>query len=107
VVTQSRNCCTQNGHMIEEPMRIIARRTLREFVASLTGHRDQQAANTALDDWYGQVKRAVWKEPAHIKAHYRAASILKDRRAVFNICGNKYRLVVKINYVKGVVYIRS
>jgi mRNA interferase HigB len=52
------------------------------------------------------VKRAAWKEPADIKAHYRSASILKDRRAVFNICGNSYRLIVKINYVKGVVYIR-
>jgi len=87
-------------------MRIIARRTLREFVASLAGHRDQQAVGAALDDWYGQVKQAAWKEPADVKAHYRSAGILKNRRAVFNICGNNYRLVVKINYVKGVVYIR-
>ncbi len=44
--------------------------------------------------------------PADIKAQFRSASILKDRRVVFNICGNKYRLIVKINYDHGVVRIR-
>lgn len=87
-------------------MRIIARRTLREFADSLAGHRDQKAVRAALEDWYADVKKAAWKEPADVKGHYRSASILKNRRAVFNICGNKYRLVVKINYVRGVVYIR-
>ncbi len=87
-------------------MRIVFRRRLREFVASLAGQRDQPAVGSALDDWYANVKRAVWKEPADIKAKYGSASILKNRRAVFNICGNSYRLVVKINYVKGVVFIR-
>jgi mRNA interferase HigB len=82
-------------------MRIITRRTLREFVASLAGQRDQQAVDAALDNWYTQVKKAAWKEPADVKAQYRSASILKDRRVVFNVCGNSYRLVVKINYVKG------
>ena len=87
-------------------MRILSRRALREYVNSLAGHRDQQAVRTALDDWYAAVKKAKWKEPADLKAQYGSASILKNRRAVFNICGNKYRLVVKINYVTGVVYIR-
>jgi mRNA interferase HigB len=87
-------------------MRIISRRRLREFVASLAGQRDQPAVRSALDAWYAASKRAAWTEPADVKAHFGSASILKNRRAVFNICGNSYRLVVKINYVKGVVYIR-
>lgn len=44
--------------------------------------------------------------PADIKGKYRNASILKDSRAVFNICGNKYRLVVKINFKNAVIFIR-
>jgi mRNA interferase HigB len=87
-------------------MRIISRRRLREFVASLTGQRDQPAVEAALNGWYAFVKKAVWKDPSDVKADYRSASILKNRRTVFNICGNSYRLVVKINYVTGVVYIR-
>jgi mRNA interferase HigB len=87
-------------------MRIISRRALREFVGSLAGHTDQRAVGAALDGWYADVKKVAWREPADLKRQYGSASILKDRRAVFNICGNKYRLVVKINYVKGVVYIR-
>jgi mRNA interferase HigB len=87
-------------------MRIIARRALREYVQSLAGHKDQKAVDRALNDWYADVKKAEWKDPSDLKRHYGSASILKDRRAIFNICGNKYRLVVKVNYVKGVVYIR-
>jgi mRNA interferase HigB len=87
-------------------MRIIARRTLREYVESLAGRKDQKAVKGGLEDWYTDVKKVTWKDPADLKRHYGSASILRDRRAVFNICGNKYRLVVKINYVKGVVYIR-
>jgi mRNA interferase HigB len=87
-------------------MRILSRRALREFGESLVGHRDQKVVKAALDGWYYEVKKAKSKDPAGLKEQYGSASILKDRRAVFNICGNKYRLVVKVNYVKGVVYIR-
>ena len=67
---------------------------------------DQWAVEAALDAWYAAVRRAAWKEPADVKAQYRSTSILKDRRVVFNICGNRYRLVVKVNYVVDIVYIR-
>jgi mRNA interferase HigB len=87
-------------------MRIVSRRAFREFIESLVGHRDQKAVKAALDGWYYDVKNAKWKDQPDLKKQYGSASILKDRRAVFNICGNKYRLVVKVNYVKGVVYIR-
>jgi mRNA interferase HigB len=84
-------------------VRIIAKRTLRLF-----WERDRRYADAkrALEDWYARVRRADWATPADIKAQYRDASILKGSRVVFNICGNKYRLVVKINFPYRVVYIR-
>ena len=59
-----------------------------------------------MQAWYHEAKRAVWKTPADVKAHYSSVSIVKGGRVVFNICGSKYRLVVKIVYAAGVVYIR-
>src|SRR5437773_12169177 len=56
--------------------------------------------------WFRQVKQADWARPADVKRDLRSASILKDGRAVFNIAGNKYRIVVWINYPYRVVYIR-
>ena len=56
--------------------------------------------------WYQQVKGADWATPADVKREIRNASILKDGRVVFNIAGNKYRIVVWINYAHRVVYIR-
>lgn len=56
--------------------------------------------------WFRQVKQADWARPADVKRDIRSASILKDGRVVFNIAGNKYRVVVWINYPYRVVYIR-
>jgi mRNA interferase HigB len=56
--------------------------------------------------WYRQVRAANWSTPANVKATIGSASILQDGRAVFNIAGNKYRIVVWINYPYRVVYIR-
>ena len=81
-------------------MRIIKRKTLREFYSL---HQD---AKYPLETWYHEVKRAKWKDWTDIKAKYVSASILKNKRVVFNIGGNKYRLVVKINYFAQIVYIR-
>ncbi len=83
--------------------RIIAKRTLRLFWEGNPRYRD---AKRALEDWHAQVGRADWVTPAEIKADYGDASILKGSRVVFNICGNKYRLVVHVNYPYRVVYIR-
>ena len=81
-------------------MRIIARRTLREFWEH---HPD---AEQALQAWYHDAKEATWTNPTDIKRTYAAASILPDNRVVFNIRGNQYRLVVAVNYDYGIVYIR-
>ncbi len=56
--------------------------------------------------WYRQVRAADWATPADVKLDIRSASILKDGRVVFNVAGNKYRIVVWTNYAHRVVYIR-
>src|SRR6266568_1073409 len=87
-------------------MRIIARRTLREFVDSLAGHRDQSAVKTALDAWFAEVKRARWRNTADVKRLYATASIVTAERIVFNVKGNAYRLVVAVDFEKGIVWIK-
>lgn len=63
-------------------------------------------AREPLLAWYSQVRHADWARPADVKRDVRSVSILKDGRAVFNIAGNKYRVVVWINYSYRTVYIR-
>ena len=81
-------------------MRIIAKKALREFWKR---HPDAEEPFLA---WYREVEKEDWDTPAKVKAKYRGASIVGDNRVVFNIKGNDYRLVVKINYPYRVVYIR-
>ena len=81
-------------------MRIISRKALREFWKT---HPD---AEQSLSAWYGKVKRATWDTPSDVKAAYRSASFVANNRVVFNIAGNKYRLVVKFNYPKRIGFIR-
>jgi mRNA interferase HigB len=87
-------------------MRIIARRTLREFVAKLKGRRDQPSVKAALDAWFAEASRARWTSSADIKRLYASASIISADRVVFNIKGNAYRLVVAIDYEKAIVWIK-
>jgi mRNA interferase HigB len=84
-------------------MRIIAKRTLRRFWET---HPRGAEAKAALQVWHSTVEDADWAAPADVKATYRDASILKNSRAVFNIAGNKFRLIAQINYPYRVVYIR-
>lgn len=64
------------------------------------------AAKSGLEAWHAEAKAAIWATPADVKAKFGKASILKDGRVVFNICANKYRLVVWINYDYHTIYIR-
>ena len=81
-------------------MRVISRKILREFWEK---HPD---ARQPLQTWYADVKHATWKSPTDIKDIYRNASILANNRVVFNIKGNRYRIIVVVQYHYGVVYIR-
>lgn len=84
-------------------MRVIALSTLRAFIEASPAHRDVEEPILA---WYRHVIRADWRTPADLKRDLGSASILRDGRAVFNLGGNKYRLVVWINYPYRIVYIR-
>lgn len=82
-------------------MRVIALSALRRFWEC--GHGD---AREPLLAWYRHALQADWRNPAELKRDFGTASILRDGRAVFNIAGNKYRLVVWVNYPYRVVYVR-
>lgn len=87
-------------------MRVIARRTLNDFVESLGGSKDYKAVKAALDAWFHETQAASWNSPAEVKEVYGNASIVGADRVVFNIKGNDYRLVVAIDYQREIVFIK-
>jgi len=80
--------------------RILSKKTLREFWEKNPKSKDY------LETWYETVKLATWNSPNEIQQFYTTISILKNSRVVFNIKGNDYRLVAKINYRKQWLFIR-
>ena len=83
-----------------ECMRVISVSTLRSFWKQ---HPD---AEQPLKAWYEEATNAAWTQPSDIKEQYRSASVLKNRRIVFNIKGNDYRLIVAIAYKLQIVYVK-
>lgn len=81
-------------------MRVIARKTLSDFWKK---HPD---AEGPLRAWFAEVTTAQWSSPAMIKAVYASASIVNSETVVFNIGGNKYRLVVKVWWAGATVWIK-
>lgn len=81
-------------------MRLVTRKKLVEFWTKYVDSEEQLRA------WAWEVEHAEWETPSAVKARYGTADILKDNRVVFNIKGNRYRLIVKIHYNVKVVYIR-
>lgn len=81
-------------------MRIIAKKILRDFWLK---HPD---CEQQLKSWYNEAEIATWKTPNEIKSDYPSASILENNRIVFNIKGNNYRLIIKLNYHYQMVWIR-
>lgn len=81
-------------------MRVIARRPLREF------WKRHPTAEQPLKAWFAEVQAANWRDTAAIKLRYRHASFVGDNRVIFNIGGNKFRLVVHVNFDFGIVYIK-
>ena len=84
-------------------MRVIALSTLKAFWANAPAYSD---AEQPVLSWYREVLKASWATPNQVKNQFSSASVLRDGRVVFNIAGNKYRVVVWINYPYRVVYIR-
>jgi mRNA interferase HigB len=89
--------------MVSCTVRVIALSTIKAFLDRGAGVADAREPAMA---WFRQIKQADWARAADIKRDIRSVSILKDGRAVFNIAGNKYRIVVWINYPYRVIYIR-
>ena len=81
-------------------MRIIARRTLREYWERYP------LAEQPLKAWFREAAASDWASPTDVKRRYGHASVLRANRVVFNIGGNKYRLVVQLNYDFRIIYIR-
>ena len=81
-------------------MRIISRKTLREFWIK---HND---CEEQLKSWHRETEKSNWNNPNELKREYPNASILENNRVVFNIKGNNYRLIVKINYDYKIIWIR-
>jgi mRNA interferase HigB len=81
-------------------MRVIAVSTLRTFWKRCPD------AEQPLKAWFEEAMSASWTQPADIKKQYRSASVLKNRRVVFNIKGNDYRLIVAIAYKLQIVYVK-
>jgi mRNA interferase HigB len=81
-------------------MRVFAKKILREFWEKQNDSEEQ------LKSWYNETYKALWTTQNDIKSEYPKASILKSGKVVFNICGNKYRLIVQINYSRRWVFIR-
>lgn len=83
-------------------MRVIAVSTLKTFWEQ-AGRGDSEES---LKTWHGEACRAEWKSPAEVKAQYRNASIVGNNRVVFNIAGNKYRLIVAFAYRMQIAYVK-
>ncbi len=80
-------------------MRVIAARTLREYA------KEFPLAEQSLFSWHDEAINAEWKYPAELKAQYRNASILNNKRVIFNIHGNSFRLIVDIEYKLKIVFV--
>lgn len=83
-------------------MRIIAKSALKKFWES----GNYADAVTPMTEWYHFVSKAKWATPQELKAEVGSASILKGGRVVFNVAGNKYRIVTAIDYEKQIAWIR-
>ncbi|MAM70798.1 MAG: addiction module toxin RelE [Gammaproteobacteria bacterium] len=83
-------------------MKIISKRTLREFYEE-PEHADSKSG---LESWYAIVNKANWKTPHEVKNTFKNASIVGNKKVVFNIAGNKYRLIVSFNYDYQIGYIK-
>jgi mRNA interferase HigB len=81
-------------------VRIIARSTLNAYWQT---HHD---AKGPLEAWFAEARNAKWKKPDDVKQQYATASIIGDNRVVFNVSGNKYRLVVHVRYDCRIVLVK-
>jgi mRNA interferase HigB len=87
-------------------MIVIGTDVVESYFSAHAGHRGIKAARSQYGAWLDIVARAEWRHPEDVKASYPKASILKAGRVVFNIKGNDYRLIARVQYEAGVLAIR-
>ena len=87
-------------------MIVNGRLLVETYFNARPGHAGVRAARRQFDAWLAEALAADWKTPAEVKAKYASASIVGGNRVVFNISGNRFRLVVALNYRFGVVDVR-
>jgi mRNA interferase HigB len=87
-------------------MIVMGTDAVESYFADHAGHRGIKAARSQYGAWLDIVTRAEWRNPEDVKASYPKASILKAGRVVFNIKGNDYRLIVRVQYQASVLMIR-
>lgn len=101
--TGTKNKCYHYGNIFVSLrvvyMRIIAVSTLKRYWERFP------SAKQALLSWYDETDAAEWRSPNDLKAHYRSASVVTEKRVVFNIHGNKYRLIVDIEFRLKIVFV--
>jgi len=78
---------------------VITRRTLRQFAERY------HVAGKPLDDWYYTASRAHWQNISDVRADFPSADAV-GKCTVFNIGGNKFRLIVKVRFDRQVIYVR-
>ena len=83
-------------------MHVISRKKLIAFYEQPK----HQGAKGQIEAWYAEAVHAQWASPADVKVQYGSASIIGDNRVIFNIAGNKYRLIVRTNYGSKTVFVR-
>ncbi len=82
-------------------MNLLGKKQLHDFKEK---HAD---ARTHIESWEAEIEEAQWATPHNLKARYPKASILSNQQVVFNICGNKYRLLAQVNYKNGIVLVKK
>ena len=81
-------------------MNVVARRTIVEFISRHPDGKD------SIESWYADARKALWSSPEDVVKHYPKASIVGHNRVVFNICGNRFRLVCAMQYQSKIAFIK-
>lgn len=101
-IFEIQNCALHLHWNQDEKMRIVSHKKLKEFYET-SGREDSRIA---LERWYHIAERAEWKNMQEIKMDFPATDYVGNQHYIFNIRGNKYRLVVVIKFVMGCIFIR-
>ena len=87
-------------------MKIVARRTLDQFVDGIAGQIDHPSVKRAIDTWFFETRRAEWHNSSDVRNTFATTSIINAERFVFNIKGNSYRLVISVNFRTQTIWIK-